>query len=52
MIISITASLSSKMYSIAPNRKKLRVRRHTINFVQIKLVVLGGNLGFVLGVLV
>ena len=31
---------------------KLRVRRHRVNFVQIKIVVLGWNLGFVLGVLV
>ena len=32
--------------------RKLRVRRHTVNIVQIKIVVLGWNLGFVLGVLV
>ena len=32
--------------------RKLCVRRHTVNIVQIKIVVLGWNLGFVLGVLV
>ena len=32
--------------------RKLRVRRHTVNIVQITTVVLGWNLGFVLGVLV
>ena len=30
--------------------RKLRVRRHTVNIVQIKIVALGWNLGFVLGV--
>ena len=32
--------------------RKLRVRRQTVNSVQVKVVVLGWNLGFVLGVLV
>ena len=32
--------------------RKLRVRRDTVNIVQIKVVVLGWNLGFVLGLLV
>ena len=32
--------------------RKLRVRQHTVNIVQIKIVVLGWNLGFVLSVLV
>ena len=32
--------------------RKLRVRGHTVNIVQIKIVVLGWDLGFVVGVLV
>ena len=32
--------------------RKLRVRRHTVNIVQIKIVVLGCNLGFGMDVLV
>ena len=33
-------------------KRRLRVRRHTVNIAQIKIVMLGWNLGFVLGVLV
>ena len=51
MIILITASLSSKMYSIAPNRENFAFGG-TVNIVQINIVVLGWNLGFVVGVLV
>ena len=51
MIILITPSLSSKMHSIAPNRENFAFDG-TVNIVQIKSVVRGWNLGFVLGVLV
>ena len=52
MIILITASLSSKDEQHRTKQRKLRVRRDTVNIVQTKIVVLGWNLGFVLGVLV
>ena len=48
MIILITASLSSKMYSIEPNRENFAFDG-TINIVQIKIVVLGWNLGLFFG---
>ena len=52
MIILITASLSSKKCSASHQIRKLRVRRDVVNIAQIKIAVLGCNLGSVLGVLV
>ena len=52
MIILITASLSSKMYSIAPNIEKTLCSTAHGQVAQIKIVVLGWNLGLVLGVVV
>ena len=52
IIILITASMSSNMWSLAPNRRRLRVRRNTITITQLKIVVLGWIFSLVLGVLV
>ena len=52
MIILIMASLFSKDVQHRTKSRTLRVRWHTVNIVQIKIVVLGWNLGLVLGVLV